>query len=210
MTLLIATRNPAKLRRYRAILGQFPGLEVLSPQDLGLDLSVAETGATAAENAHLKASAYAAASGLPALGIDEALYIPALSPEDQPGVYVRRAHLADGGSLGDEELLGFFLETARRLPSDQREVQWLYAVCLALPYDQAHWSDQSYWSAWLSEKPFLPYEPGYPLSAILCDRITGKPVRAMTVEEQNQREGPLTAAVVRLVCQAFPEMSMAG
>lgn len=195
MPLILATRNPAKLDRYRRALAQFPDLLVLSPRDVGLDLAVAEDGGSAAENACLKARAYATAAGLPALGIDEALFIPALPPDQQPGVLVRRN---GGRSLSDEELLDVFLERARSLLPDQRAVQWVFALCLALPGGPS-FSDQAVWGGWLSDRPYHPYRPGYPLSAALIDAGTGKPVTCLSEAESRQRDQPVYAAIARLV-----------
>lgn len=201
LPLLIATGNPSKFNRYREILAQFPRLKVLSPRDLGLSVPVDESGAAAAENARFKAEAYLAASGLPALGIDEALNIPALLPEEQPGVMVRRFGAKSGGALDDEELLQAFIAVARRLAPSQRAVRWTFAVCLALP-DGRRLAEEAGWDGVLTDHPRLPYPPGYPLSAILVDAGTGKPVSLMTDAERRQRDLPLAAAVRRLVLAA--------
>ena len=86
-TLLIASSNPGKLREIRAILGSFP-VELVLPAQIGLDLDVVEDGATYAENAILKARAYAKASGLISLGDDSGLEVYALG--GQPGLYSAR------------------------------------------------------------------------------------------------------------------------
>jgi len=195
MPLILATRNPAKLDRYRRALTQFPDLPVLSPQDVGLDLAVAEDGRSAADNACLKARAYAAAAGLPALGIDEALFIPALPPDQQLGVLVRRN---GGRSLSDEELLDAYLERARGLLPEQRAVQWVFALCLAFP-DGRSFSDQAVWDGWLSDRPYRPYRPGYPLRAALIDAGTGKPVTHLSEAESRQRDQPVYNAIARLI-----------
>ena len=61
--LLIATTNPHKIEEFREIFSDLP-YHLVSPIDIGLDLEVEETGTTFAENAGLKAIAYADASGL--------------------------------------------------------------------------------------------------------------------------------------------------
>lgn len=86
--LLLATLNPGKITEFRRLLGKIPGLELVIPLDLGLNLDVEETGATYAENAALKATAFATASGLPALGDDSGLEIAALGGE--PGLHSAR------------------------------------------------------------------------------------------------------------------------
>lgn len=195
MQLLIATHNPAKFRRYQAILALYSHLTILAPADLGLNLAVEENGTTAAENAARKATTYAAASGLPSLGIDEALFIPALPPEEQPGVFVRRE---SGRTLSDDELLEVYLQKARSLLPEQRGVQWVYAICLALP-DGRTFEAQSGWAGWLSDQPCLPFSPGYPLSAVLLDGQTRKPLNRLSEEETRRHEASLAQAVSKLV-----------
>lgn len=193
--LLIATYNPAKLGRYQAILNSFPELEACSPEALGIHIAVEESGASAAENARLKAQAFADASGLPALGIDEALYISALPADQQPGVMVRR----NGGKpLDDAALLAAFLEIARRLEPKQRAIRWLYALCLVVPGGEIY-SAETGWSGWLTDTPALPYQPGYPLSSILLDGETRKPIRRLSAAEARRREEPLYQAVGQMV-----------
>ena len=51
--LLLATTNPGKLREFRRL---FPDLRLLSPADLQLQLTVAETGTTFVQNAMLTSS----------------------------------------------------------------------------------------------------------------------------------------------------------
>ncbi len=195
MRLLIGTSNPAKLARYRALLSRFASLEVLSPQQIGLQLSIEEDGQTPAENALLKARRYADRSRLPSLGIDESLSIPFLPLKDQPGVFVRRN---GGKELSDLEMLDQFQQIARQLPSDQRIVVWTYAVCLALP-DAGSFEDASTLQAVLTDQPCLPLTPGYPLSSLLLDPLTGKPLQQLTPAERYYRDIPLAEKVARLV-----------
>ena len=61
--LLIATGNPGKMREYAGLLRDIP-FELVSLGDLGITYEVEETGETFEENAWLKASEYAAISGL--------------------------------------------------------------------------------------------------------------------------------------------------
>jgi XTP/dITP diphosphohydrolase len=85
--LLIASKNPGKLRELQEILEGAP-FKLLLPDDLGIDLDVAETGSSYAENAALKALAYSRAGHLLALGDDSGLEVDALGGE--PGLYSAR------------------------------------------------------------------------------------------------------------------------
>jgi XTP/dITP diphosphohydrolase len=76
-TLLLGTTNPGKLRELRALFA-LPGLDLVLPDQLGLLLEVAETGASYLENAHRKAVAYAQSGMVWALGDDTGLEVDAL------------------------------------------------------------------------------------------------------------------------------------
>lgn len=86
-TLLLATHNPGKIREYRALLADLP-VTVLSLAEAGIELEVPETGTTFAENAVLKARAYAKHSGHWAWADDSGLEVDALG--GRPGVYSAR------------------------------------------------------------------------------------------------------------------------
>jgi len=88
--IVLATRNPHKLREMRQALGevgfQIVGLADVDPQ--GAIPEPEETGTSFAENARRKAGYYACATGLWALADDSGLEVDALS--GAPGVYSAR------------------------------------------------------------------------------------------------------------------------
>ena len=81
--LLIATRNPGKMREYRGLLQDLP-FELVSLDDAGVTEEVEETAQTFHENAALKAVTYASLAGMLALADDSGLEVDALGGE--PGV----------------------------------------------------------------------------------------------------------------------------
>lgn len=85
--LLVATTNLGKVGEIQALLGD-SGWELVLPVDIGLILDVVEDGRTYAENAALKARAYAQAGGLVALGDDSGLEVDAL--DGAPGLHSAR------------------------------------------------------------------------------------------------------------------------
>lgn len=97
--LLIATENKGKLRELHELLSDFPEIELILPSQIGLQLKVEETGSTYAENAALKARAYAAASGLVALADDSGLEVDAL--DGAPGLYSARYSPKPGATDAD-------------------------------------------------------------------------------------------------------------
>jgi XTP/dITP diphosphohydrolase len=96
-SLLIATNNNGKVRELEKILAD-PQVTLLTPKDIGLVLDVEETGATYADNAILKARAFAQASGLISVADDSGLEVDAL--DGRPGVYSAR-YAGEGATDAD-------------------------------------------------------------------------------------------------------------
>lgn len=125
--LLIATTNPHKVREFRDLLVGLP-YDVVSPDDVGLALAVEETGTTFAENAILKATAWADASGLLALADDSGLEIDALGGE--PGIYSARWA---GEDISYEERFLILLARLADVPAERRTARYRAAIAVAEP-----------------------------------------------------------------------------
>lgn len=97
--LLLATTNQGKLKELRSLLAELPEIELLTPQDWGRVLEVDEVGVTYAENAALKARAYAHISGLVTLADDSGLEVDALF--GAPGLHSARYSPHPGATDAD-------------------------------------------------------------------------------------------------------------
>lgn len=87
MKIALATNNKHKLQEIRSILdGCFE--ELLSLEDLGINVEIEETGATLADNALIKAREIVRITGMAALADDTGLMVDAL--DGAPGVYSAR------------------------------------------------------------------------------------------------------------------------
>jgi XTP/dITP diphosphohydrolase len=103
--ILIATTNSGKIREIERAMASFPAIwRTLG--DLPPIPEPSETGTTFAENARLKASSYAEASGLPTVAEDSGLAIDALG--GRPGVHSARY---PGGTYA-EKFAGLYRELA--------------------------------------------------------------------------------------------------
>ena len=102
-TLLLATNNAGKLRELRQLLSELSGVQLLSPQEIGLELEVRETGSTYAENASLKAAAFAKRSGLIVIADDSGLEVDALG--GAPGIRSARYSPLPGATDSDRRAL---------------------------------------------------------------------------------------------------------
>ena len=125
--LLLATTNYHKLEEYRAIFSDVP-FALLSLRDVQLDMDVEETGTTFAENAQLKALAYARASGMLTLADDSGLEIDALG--GAPGIYSARFA---GKETSYEERFRLLLEQLKGLTRERRTARFRCAITLAEP-----------------------------------------------------------------------------
>jgi XTP/dITP diphosphohydrolase len=125
--ILFGTSNPDKLEELRAILSDLPST-LLSLDDIAGASVVEETGATFAENAILKATAYARASGVLTLADDSGLEIDALGGE--PGVYSARWA---GVETPYSERFRIILERLAGIPEDQRTARFHCVIAIARP-----------------------------------------------------------------------------
>jgi len=132
MKLLIATHNPGKVKEYQALLAGLP-LELTYPAQEGLDIEVTETGESFAENARLKAAAYARASGLLTLADDSGLEVDALGGE--PGIHSARYA---GNGASDEERYRLLLDKLPGVPWEERTARFRCVIAVATPAGQVH------------------------------------------------------------------------
>jgi XTP/dITP diphosphohydrolase len=121
--LVLATRNPAKVRELARILGEQVCLAGLEEFPGAPD--VPETGATFEENALLKARAIAAYTHLPAVADDSGLCVDALN--GMPGVLSARWA---GGHGDDQANLNLVLAQIADLPDARRGARFVCAAAL--------------------------------------------------------------------------------
>ena len=124
--LLIATGNPGKMREYVSLLRDIP-FELVSLKDLGITQEVDETGETFEENAWLKASEYAAMSGILTLADDSGLEVDALSGE--PGVL--SARYGGDSCAGDHDRVSLLLKNLANVPWEERTARFRCVIAIA-------------------------------------------------------------------------------
>lgn len=151
--LLLATKNPGKIKEFSRLLKDF---SVLSLRDLNIENDVDEDGKTFIENSQKKARFYAELSGLPSLSDDGGLEIDALNGE--PGVRSRRWL---GYEATDEELGVHLEKVIKTLPEDRRAARFVTVVSFALPTGEV-WSERGEVVGFLKKDPNIKLIPGYP------------------------------------------------
>jgi XTP/dITP diphosphohydrolase len=126
--LLVATRSRHKLRELRELLALPNDVELLSPDDAGIDGEPDETGRTFETNARIKARYYASRSGLPTLADDSGIEVDALG--GRPGVLTRRYA---GPEATDDDNNAKLLQELGDLPAARRGARYVCVLALALP-----------------------------------------------------------------------------
>jgi len=122
--LVLATANPGKTAELAELLREWGTIDVL---DLACFPGLScpeERGTTYAENAVAKASAVAAATGLPALADDSGLEVDAL--DGAPGVYSARY-------AGPGERVAKLLAQVAHVPAHRRSARFRCVVAIAWP-----------------------------------------------------------------------------
>jgi XTP/dITP diphosphohydrolase len=132
--LVLATANPGKLAELSRILTDgHIGLSLAGLSEFPGAPEVAETGATFAENALLKARALAAYTGFAAVADDSGICCDALN--GMPGVLSARW---SGGHGDDERNLRLLLDQLAEVPDERRGAHFTCAAALVLASGREH------------------------------------------------------------------------
>ena len=127
-TLLVATRNPGKMREYRQLLADYPGC-LISLDDAGVPDEVEETGDTFRANAVLKATTYAQLSGHLTISDDSGIEVHALGGD--PGVY--SARYGGDACQTDADRVALLLHNLAEIPWEQRIARFYCYTAIADP-----------------------------------------------------------------------------
>jgi XTP/dITP diphosphohydrolase len=126
--LVLATKNPGKVREFRALLWDLPRLRVQALDELGKLPDVVEDGKTFEENAVKKAREIAAATGMLVLADDSGLEVEALG--GKPGVYSARYSGRHGNDEANNDKL---LADMSHVPDGERRARFRVVLVLADP-----------------------------------------------------------------------------
>jgi XTP/dITP diphosphohydrolase len=132
--MLIATSSAGKQREYEQLLARLPStVKLCSLREMGLALQVRENGPTYAENARLKARAYAEALAVLTIADDSGLEVDALRGE--PGLLSARY---GGDGLSDSDRYRLLLHRLQGVPGPCRSARFRCVVALASPGGDIH------------------------------------------------------------------------
>jgi len=126
--LVLATKNPAKIREFRALFWDLPRLRVKALDELGKMPDVIEDGKTFEENAIKKAREIAKATGTLVLADDSGLEVDALG--GRPGVHSARYAGRHGDDAANNDKL---LAELSQTPDAERIARFRVVLALADP-----------------------------------------------------------------------------
>jgi XTP/dITP diphosphohydrolase len=124
LRLLLGTRNRGKLGEYRLLLAS-SGFDLVTPQELGLEVDEAEGTTSIDDNAVAKAKLYARKGSLLALAEDSGLFVDAL--DGAPGVLSARF------GASDRERIDRLLAELKGVPREKRGARFVCVIALAEP-----------------------------------------------------------------------------
>jgi XTP/dITP diphosphohydrolase len=160
-------------------LAQLPTLELVTPEDFGIEGIPDEDFPTLEENARSKARFYFAGSGgVPTIAEDTGLYVDTLS--DELGVKTRR--WGAGAKATDDEWLAFFLQHMK--DEENRNAKFVCALC----YIDASDTERVFHSesrGTIVPEPRADYLPGLPVSSVFLPEGYDRVFSALTHDEKN-------------------------
>ena len=185
--LILATRNPGKVRELASALAAY-GFDVQAPpQDMP---DVEETGTTFADNALLKASAAASWTGCPALADDSGLEVDALG--GAPGVHSARysddmpdATPHDSREIRDTRNNHKLLAALKDLPCPRTA---RFRCCMALVWPHREYPDlvvHGVWEGSIAEEP--RGQGGFGYDPLFIDPASGRTAAELSPEEKTAR-----------------------
>lgn len=180
---LFATSNISKVNRFKEKLLK-RGIEILSLNDLGIELSVNEDGIDAVENALIKAREAVLNLGeinMPVFAMDDSLYLENVPESMQPGLYVRRVN---GKRLSDEEMIEHYTNLAKTYGEDGKLTgRWVYGMAVISDKKEYTytWSKENFY---IVDKPHEKKKEGYPLNCISVNKKLNKYFPDLTEEDK--------------------------
>ena len=178
--ILFATGNPSKAKRFLEALKK-KEIELITLNDIDVEVSVDENGKNAIENALIKARAYSKIVDIPVFAMDDNLYLEGVPEEKQPGTHVRRVN---GKRLNDDEMIEHYLQLVNDYGKDGKlTCRWVYGMAVINNGKETTytWSKEDFYMVnTLSDK----VNPGYPLNTISVNKKLNKYFTDMTEEDK--------------------------
>ena len=175
MEVLFATKNPAKIKKYKDALEE-NGIKLLT---IGKEIDIDESGKDCLENAYIKAKTYFDNTGIISIGMDNTLFIEEFPEEKQPGTHVRRV---GGKELSDDEMIEYYSSLVKEY-GGKVTAKWIYGMVI-------YTENEIYKYSWCKDEFYLTENvseirnPGYPLDSMSIDKRVNKYFVELTKEDK--------------------------
>lgn len=179
MKYLLATTNKAKIRYYGTKLKE-KGIDILTLNDLNIDIDVDETGKNPTENAVIKATAYNNLSNITTIALDEGLFLEGVPDEIQPGTHVRRVN---GKRLDDKEMIEYYISLVNKYGIDGK-LPGYFLKGVAIVNEDETYTFEYKASREFTNRQSTVIDEGYPLASIQIIEPVGKFKSELTEEEE--------------------------
>ena len=200
LCLLLGSANRHKVREWRAMLDHL-AVDLVDPVQLRLAVDAVEDGASAEENARIKARAYFEAARIPTFSLDAALRIEGLRDNQQPHVRVRRICRA-GERTSDAEMVNHYRDLLRGL-GGRATGEWTLGIALALARDQVHSQRLVHRSQFVAT-PSRVLVAGAALQSLQVNPASGRYFSEMTPAEHAVRLRERCRRIVSFVTRSLP------
>ena len=180
-TILLATHNKGKIKRYKALFKDIENLKIVTLKDLDVSLKVDEPFDTPLKNSAYKARQYGEFTNLTTIAIDEAVLTNFLPDNEQPGVFVRR--LSRGKDLSDIEVLQKWEEIFLRYPKADKKFIWDFSLSYYNPKNKDLQTLGAVQINTVAKEFSKLINPGYPMSSFLIPEGLNCPHSDLSEEE---------------------------
>ena len=203
MKVLFATKNPAKVKKYKDELEK-NGIELITAKDIEKDINVDESGKNCVENAYLKAKTYYEETGIISIGMDNTLFIEELPEEKQPGTHVRRVN---GKELSDDEMIEYYTSLVSEY-GGKVTAKWVYGMVVYGDNlcEKFTWNKDEFF---MVDKISEIRNPGYPLDSISIDKYVNKYFVELTkedieiIDKERMKNNKIDSDVVKFILQSL-------
>lgn len=179
MKYLLATTNKAKIRYYGTKLKE-KGLDIVTLNDLNIEIDVDETGKNPIENAVIKATEYNKLSNIPTIALDEGLFLDGVPDEIQPGTHVRRVN---GRRLDDNEMIDYYTSLVNQYGVNGK-LRGYFLKGVAIVNGNDIFTFEYKANREFTNKKSEIIDEGYPLASIQIIESVGKFKSELTEEEE--------------------------
>ena len=203
MKVLFATKNPAKVKKYKDELEK-NGIELITAKDIEKDINVDESGKNCVENAYLKAKTYYEETGIISIGMDNTLFIEELPEEKQPGTHVRRVN---GKELSDDEMIEYYTSLVSEY-GGKVTAKWVYGMVVYGDNlcEKFTWNKDEFF---MVDKISEIRNPGYPLDSISIDKYVNKYFVELTkedleiIDKERMKNNKIDSDVIKFILQSL-------